>query len=106
MYILLMKFIRSLSVHQRNHDFAGSIKSRLEAGGSTEQQTVQDCYVGETINNCADTAINGVLKTWFPVTQWHAPVITDVVLIVVFNFNRFFWNNLPYLETMHRPYFK
>jgi hypothetical protein len=38
--------------------------------------------------------------------QWYQPVMEEVVLIVVFNENRFLPNNLPFIETMYRPIFR
>lgn len=40
------------------------------------------------------------------VTHWMQPIFEDIVLIVDFNENQFFFSNLAYLETIHRPFFR
>lgn len=40
------------------------------------------------------------------VTHWNKPVFEEIVLVVVFNSNKYFFRNLPYLETIHRPSFR
>nr|KAG5707784.1 hypothetical protein BaRGS_015944 [Batillaria attramentaria] len=51
-------------------------------------------------------AVNRVSDGKSDVSQWSQPIITDIALIVVFNYNKFFWKNLPYMESIHRPFFK
>lgn len=81
----------------------GSMQARLESGGAREERFLKKHFVDAVRGHCSNGTDGG---DWFPVAQWRKPVIEDVVLIVVYNANRFFWNNLPFLETMHRPYFK
>ena len=81
----------------------GSMQSRLESGGSEEQQHVKEQFV-QTVENLCNRTDRG--RDWFPEAQWRRPLIPDVVMLVFFNSNSFFWHNLPVLETMHRPFFK
>ncbi|XP_070197181.1 uncharacterized protein [Littorina saxatilis] len=81
----------------------GSVLSQLESGGSKVEQRLRSQCADQVKRSC-NGSVGGV--NWFPTAQWRKPLIMEVVLIVVFNSNRFFWNNLPFLETMHRPFFK
>ena len=81
----------------------GSMQTRLESGGSKEEQYLKEQFVETVESLCNRTDAE---RDWFPVAQWIKPLIKDVVMVVVFNSNRFFWNNLPFLETVHRPFFK
>ena len=80
-----------------------SMTARLQAGGRQDERRLETLLVDDLRARCNSTP--GSVE-WFPVAQWRKPLIEDIVLIVVFNWNRFFWNNLPFLETMHRPFFK
>ncbi|XP_076446047.1 uncharacterized protein LOC143283696 [Babylonia areolata] len=82
----------------------GSMQLRLASGGRREERMLKARLVDKLAERCDIPAnSNG---HWFPVAQWRRPVIEDIVLIIVFNWNIFFWNNLPFTETMHRPFFK
>ena len=81
----------------------GSTRTHLASGGAGEEQHLGKRRVDVAKARCSGLT-NGV--NWPPVARWGKPVIEDIVLIVVFNVNRYFWTNLPFLETMHRPFFK
>ncbi|KAL8584499.1 hypothetical protein ACOMHN_016820 [Nucella lapillus] len=81
-----------------------SMQVRLESGGEEEEKVLKTLFVDNLAHRCNVSRKKN--DEWFPVAQWRKPVIEDIVLIILFNWNRFFWNNLPFTETMHRPFFK
>lgn len=77
--------------------------TRLGHGDSGTESILQEAFVDNVTSACGGeknvTTIPGV-------THWNETVFDDIVLVVVFNENTHFFNNLPYLETIHRPYFR
>ncbi|KAK7498723.1 hypothetical protein BaRGS_00010100 [Batillaria attramentaria] len=80
----------------------GNVQAFLEYGGPTAKRTLQEGFLDPVRTQCEGNAS----ATFGPVSQWSQPIITDIALIVVFNYNKFFWKNLPYMESIHRPFFK
>ncbi|XP_076444367.1 uncharacterized protein LOC143282563 [Babylonia areolata] len=82
----------------------GSVQTRLERGGSEEKRIMSQIFLAPVLHCCKRHP--STAHTVPDISQWETPLIDDLVLIVVFNDNKFFWNALPILEAEHRPYFK
>lgn len=81
----------------------GNVRASLEHGGRAAEKTLDKNLLDPVRSQCNGAAARAVFPS---VAQWYHPVVTDIVLIITFNHNKFLWKNLPYLETIHRPFFK
>lgn len=79
----------------------GKVEPALEEDGS--QQTLEENTLRRALQICA---ARKQINTLLSVTRWRQPVFNDIVLIVVFNENKHFYSNFPYLETIHRAFFR
>ncbi|XP_076443280.1 uncharacterized protein LOC143281889 [Babylonia areolata] len=82
----------------------GSVQTRLERGGSEEKRIMSQIFLAPVLHCCKRHP--STARAVPDISQWETPLIDDLVLIVVFNDNKFFWPTLPLLEAIHRPYFK
>lgn len=86
-----------------NRVVLGDLRAVLEMEKPQIVKYFQHVFVDNITAECGGEDQIPILP---PVTQWKRPLYEDIVLVVIFNWNKFFWKNLPFLETMHRPFFK
>ena len=80
----------------------GSLQHRVQSRGEDGLQQLWQQSVQPVIERCSISDAG-----WLPSPAlWTSPIIDDIVLIIVFNVNNYFWPNLAFLETVHRPFFK
>ncbi|KAK7477589.1 hypothetical protein BaRGS_00031137 [Batillaria attramentaria] len=78
------------------------LEHRSEIERSLPAVSLQKNFVDPVKTLCA-----GKMPAQFAsVAQWRQPLMTDIVLVIAFRYNKFLFKNLPYLETLHRPFFK
>lgn len=80
----------------------GNAGALLRHEGLSARSRLERAFVDPARAYCNKTG-DAVMAS---VAQWSQPLISDIVLVVVFNNLDFFWRNLPVLETVHRPFFK
>ena len=81
----------------------GSLQRRLQSRGRDGIRELWEQSVQPVVERCYIFRNTSLL----PSPQlWTSPVIDDIVLIVVFNSNKYVWQNLAVLETVHRPFFR
>ncbi|KAK7477595.1 hypothetical protein BaRGS_00031143, partial [Batillaria attramentaria] len=77
------------------------LEHRSEIERSLPAVSLQKNFVDPVKTLCA-----GKMPAQFAsVAQWRQPLMTDIVLVIAFRYNKFLFKNLPYLETLHRPFF-
>ncbi|XP_076466180.1 uncharacterized protein LOC143297648 [Babylonia areolata] len=81
----------------------GSVSTSLETGGAVREELLRTGLQRPVEHLCGSRLSGGHV---LPMEQWKTPALSDVVLIVEFNANKFFWRNLALTETLYRPYFK
>ena len=80
----------------------GSLRQRVESHGVDGVRDVWRQSVQPVMERCSSTDAG-----WLPSpAHWTSPVFSDIVLIIVYNWNQHVWPNIAFLETAHRPFFK
>ena len=91
-----------LSKEHRVH--LGKVNPRLRPKDEKYPNTSKNMFVANVQKRCS--GYNEAVWAELSETEWINSSVKDILLIVVFNTNKFFWNNLDYLETLHRPFFR
>ncbi|XP_070201361.1 uncharacterized protein [Littorina saxatilis] len=83
----------------------GNVRTSLESEGPQQELQLRKQLIQPVKTQCNNSTVT-TERDWFSADQWKSPLIPDIALVVQFNEDKYFWKNLPYLEAIHRPFFK